>query len=238
MIRRGARYLLNRLLCRLKRDRIIRPPAGPARVNAGCALDVAPGWVNVDGSINVAFAGWPRWFLNGLYAVSGWQPFYSREHFVEVLSYNRFVHFNLEYGLPFAAGTVDCVYSSNFLTELFLEDAKVFAASCFRSLRPGGLIRITVLDWERVIEFYRQGAKLYALRLFLPASRAEMFTRRHFMYDFELLAALLREAGFCDVVRRGYREGQVPDLDLLDNRPEQTLFVEAVKPLCPASGGA
>lgn len=230
-------YLWNRLLCRMRRGRIVPTTGGPVLVNVGCALDVAPGWINVDGSFNVAFAGWPRWFLKVLYAASGWQPFYSREHFVDVLSTNRFVHYNGEYGVPFAAGSVDCIYSSYFLTELFLEDAEAFVASCFRALRPGGLIRITVLDWERVVELYGQGAKQYALRLFLPASRAEMFTRRHFMYDFELLSELLRKAGFGDIVRCGYRQGRTPDLELLDNRPEQTLYVEASKPRPRPNGG-
>jgi hypothetical protein len=40
---------------------------------------------------------------------------------------------------------------------------------------------------------------------------------------------LLREAGFSEVQRCRYREGRCPDLDRLDNRPEETLFMEAVK---------
>ena len=35
--------------------------------------------------------------------------------------------------------------------------------------------------------------------------------------------------GFSEVQRRCYREDRCPDLDRLDNRPDATLFMEAVK---------
>jgi hypothetical protein len=54
------------------------------------------------------------------------------------------------------------------------------------------------------------------------------------MYDFELLAAELSAAGFGDVQRCAYRAGRTPDLDHLDNRPEETLYVEAAKPRAAA----
>ena len=50
------------------------------------------------------------------------------------------------------------------------------------------------------------------------------------MYDFDLLETLLGETGFVNVVRCEYRQGRAPDLGLLDNRPEETLYVEAEKP--------
>ena len=49
------------------------------------------------------------------------------------------------------------------------------------------------------------------------------------MYDFDLLRDLLRVAGFDEVARRAFREGVVSDIETLDNRPEETLFVEARK---------
>ena len=44
-------------------------------------------------------------------------------------------------------------------------------------------------------------------------------------------AELLEREGFTEVTRRSYREGALPDLGALDNRPEQTLYVEARKPM-------
>jgi hypothetical protein len=49
------------------------------------------------------------------------------------------------------------------------------------------------------------------------------------MYDFTILEEELARAGFRDVARVAFREGRTPDLEQLDNRPDETLFVEATK---------
>ena len=49
------------------------------------------------------------------------------------------------------------------------------------------------------------------------------------MYDFELLRDVLEKIGYKDIRRCLFNEGGVPDLSLLDNRPEETLFVEACR---------
>ena len=50
------------------------------------------------------------------------------------------------------------------------------------------------------------------------------------MYDFELLHDTLEAAGFASIERCAFAEGRAPDLSLLDNRSDETLFVEAVRP--------
>ena len=42
---------------------------------------------------------------------------------------------------------------------------------------------------------------------------------------------ILTEAGFVDVVESQFRVGRKPDLVDLDNRPDETLHVEAARPL-------
>jgi hypothetical protein len=45
-----------------------------------------------------------------------------------------------------------------------------------------------------------------------------------------LLGRLVESAGFENVRRCGYRQGNTPDLDKLDRLSDETLFVEADKP--------
>lgn len=47
------------------------------------------------------------------------------------------------------------------------------------------------------------------------------------MYDFEDLSRLLKSAGFKDIKRLGFRKGSVPDIRRLDNRENESLYVEA-----------
>jgi hypothetical protein len=49
------------------------------------------------------------------------------------------------------------------------------------------------------------------------------------MYDFCSLKSRLETAGFSDVVQCRFREGGVPDLELLDRRPDNSLHVECRK---------
>jgi len=44
------------------------------------------------------------------------------------------------------------------------------------------------------------------------------------------LSAMLEEIGFTRMVVCQYRSGRVPDCDILDNRPEDSLHLEAEKP--------
>ena len=49
------------------------------------------------------------------------------------------------------------------------------------------------------------------------------------MYDFEMLSAILKKIGYRSISKEKYREGEIPDLELLDNRPEDSLYIEATK---------
>ena len=49
------------------------------------------------------------------------------------------------------------------------------------------------------------------------------------MYDGASLTALLLEQGFDNVTVCGYKQGRVPDCDILDNRPDESLYLEAEK---------
>lgn len=49
------------------------------------------------------------------------------------------------------------------------------------------------------------------------------------MYDFNSLSNMLYEIGFQKVVKGEFCKGDFPDIDSLDNRAKDSLFVEATK---------
>jgi predicted SAM-dependent methyltransferase len=224
------------LLGRLRRGRRVPvsadPTDGRVKVNLGCGLAVAPGWINVDASLNAVLANLPRALLPLAYRLSGSNRYYSREQYIELLSGHRFVHHDLAHSLPFADASVDVVYSSHFVEHLFRDEAIVLMRESLRILRPGGLVRVCVPDLAWAVERYRQGHKREMLeQYFFVEDRSSFLARHKYMYDFDLMRETLEAAGFTEVQRCTYREGSAPDLSLLDNRPEETLFVEAVRPL-------
>ena len=211
------------------RHRRLKPTREPVNVNVGSGLAVAPGWIHVDGSLNALVAGWPEPMLGFLHRFTDVKQWYSCSEYVRILSEHSFVHHRIEYGLPFSDASVDCLYSSHVLEHCYREDAQAVLVEAHRVLKFGGWIRVAVPDLSHAIELYRAGKKEQALAFFFVPSRDGSLDRHQYMYDFELLRDLLKTAGFTDISRRAFREGVVSDIQILDNRPEETLFVEARK---------
>ena len=68
---------------------------------------------------------------------------------------NIFVH-DLSRGLPFDDASVDCVYHSHMLEHLDCDVVPAFLSEVRRVLRPGGIHRIAVPDFEKRCRAYLQ----------------------------------------------------------------------------------
>lgn len=203
---------------------------GLIKINLGCGLAIAPGWTNLDASLNALVASWPRWIHTVLYRLSGSNRYYTLEQYCDLLGNHVFIHHDLSHSVPLKDQTADFVFSSHFLEHLFKGDAERLLADCFRVLKPGGVARICIPDLAYAVAMYARGEKVAMLEnYFFVEDKESQLARHKYMYDFELLKLLLEKIGFSQVVRCSYQEGQTPDLKLLDNRPEETLFVEAIK---------
>lgn len=225
---------ITRVLGVLTRRRRIAPATLPGsnsvKVNLGCGLAVAPGWWNVDASLNALIAGWPSFLHRIAYRASGSSRYYSEEQYLALLRDNRFVHHDLGDSIPFQSGTVDYVYTSHFLEHLFEKEGARLLREVCRVLKPGGTLRVCVPDLAYAVELYSHGQKERMLRdYFFVEDKGSYLARHKYMYDFELLSNALRQAGFHTVTRCSYQQGTVPDIEVLDNRPDETLFVEASK---------
>jgi SAM-dependent methyltransferase len=210
---------------RLHPETLVDEPV--VKVNLGSGLEVAPGWINVDASLNALIARWPSPLQSALYSRSGHSAFIDRDDYVRRLRSNRFVHADLTRAFPFVDDSVDFVFSSHFLEHLTRAQCVHVLGEARRVLKPDGVIRVAVPDLERAVGLYRAGEARQMLDEAFFRPEQGRLAQHRYMYDFTLLAAALEEAGFADVRRCAYREGDVPDLELLDNRPDETLFVEA-----------
>ena len=219
----------NRVVCWCKRKRKLKPLRSPLKLNLGAGFDPIDGWINIDVSLNVFFAKFPPPFLRYIYRFSGAHNQYSLSQYIDILKQHTFIHHNLEYGIPFCDESVDYVYTHNLLEHLFKNDAERLIREIFRVLKKGGGARISVPDLEYAVSCYQKDNKEELLSNF-PVSRQEKYFIPHrYMYDFEMLQALLLKAGFSRVKRCKYRESNFPDINKLDTIPWESLIVEAVK---------
>lgn len=207
-------------------------PINVKAINLGCGVSVAPGWINIDNSPNARLSKYPplRWL--------GWKcGVLSDAHYAVDWPESIIVR-DLRKRLPFDDLTIDYAYSSHFVEHLTKDDAIKLVKEVFRVLKPGGILRLVVPDLA-------YGARCYldALAADPPDHRAAseflrwlQLTRNGrdphlWMYDAPSLSSILGETGFIEPTVCEFRQGKLPDVDILDNRPGESLHIEAQKPL-------
>lgn len=115
-----------------------------------------------------------------------------------------------------------------FFEHLYPFQANRLLTECYRTLKPGGLLRLSIPDLAYAINLYHAGQKDLMLKnYFFVEDNENHYSRHKYMYDFQMLKQLLEVAGFRNIIRCSYRQGEMPEIDLLDNREEESLFVEA-----------
>lgn len=220
---------VNKLLLWFKRNRIYTFAHIPLKVNIGCGLSVEPEWINVDGNIFILLRKSPKYFKRLFYSLSSIKNYMDVNEFIQKLENNKFVHHDIMYGIPFSNESIDFIYTSHFLEHLYREDGIKFLSDSYRVLKTGGIIRICIPDLQYAISLYIKGEKDKSLEFFFSKYSRSSFDMHKYLYDFPMLSDLLREIGFSDIQKLRFQKGIVPDIDKLDNRPEETLFIEAIK---------
>ena len=140
--------------------------------------------------------------------------------------------------LLYADSSIDFVYTSHLLEHLSRDDARKLIEEAFRVLKPRGLVRLVVpdlavgaRDYVAALQSNPNDAKAAPAFLnWLQLSRTGARDPHLWMYDAPSLAAILSECGFVNPAVCEYRRGRVPDCEILDNRPEDSLHLEAEKP--------
>jgi predicted SAM-dependent methyltransferase len=175
------------------------------RLNWGCGTEPEPGWINSDVKAGAGI-----------------------DLSCDILE-----------GLPLADESIDYVVSIHALPELRYPDIVPALRELRRVLVPGGVLRLALPDLDRAIRAYLDGDSDYFL---VPDEDARgigaKFVVQMLWYGYsktlftgDFVAELLERAGFDDIRRCEYKRtaGPFPGIVELDNRPEESLFVEARK---------
>ena len=226
----GANYFA----LRIKKNKRINiqkliPEGSSVKLNFGCGLSVCNGWINIDASPNALLARWPRSLQKLSYRLTGARKHYALPQYLDILKNNIFVHYNLRYGIPANNNEVDYMYTSHFIEHLYRYEAEYLIRSAYRVLKNGGIIRIAVPDLEYALAMYSYDKERMLDKYFFVHRKGNKFAEHKYMYDYEMLSEILTGAGFSSIYRCASGEGATPDIKELDNRPDDTLFLEARK---------
>lgn len=113
------------------------------KLNLGCGSVRPASWINTDSSLNANLQKLP---LIGKKLTKLFNP-------IEYAN-NNVVYMNLNTRWKYQDNSVDVVYASHLFEHLSLKSAKLFLGEAFRTLRPGGVIRIVVPDLYKIVKKY------------------------------------------------------------------------------------
>ncbi len=140
-------------------------------------------------------------------------------------------------GLPWADGTFDYIVSHHVLCELKIYDQMKAMGELCRILRPGGVLRLSLADLDMAIDAYRRNDREYFPISMWKSLSGNLITymlwhnisQTPFTYEFA--EELLGYSGFSKVVRTSYQKTETgwADITCLDNRPEESFYLEATK---------
>lgn len=113
------------------------------KLNLGCGSVRPVGWINTDSSLNANLQRIPivgKWLAKAISNVS--------------YESNNMIYMNLNNNWSFKDSSVDIVYASHLFEHLSLKSADLFLKEAYRSLKPGGVIRIVVPDLYQIAKQY------------------------------------------------------------------------------------
>lgn len=216
------------------------------KVNLASGKRCLPDWINIDNSLNARLAKHSTLYRLLHKARIVPKEYYDWQNIIQSVTL-----LDLRKGLPFDDESVDFIYSSHFIEHLSKKECTDVLAECCRVLKKGGLIRLVTPDLEKLARHYVDGlqsemnekASEEFLRILFNLGDAsttplhvryflEKFQAKHkYAYDGYSLAKLLKLCGFCNIQKKEYRIGRLPDIEFLDWKPEESLYLEAEKPV-------
>jgi SAM-dependent methyltransferase len=152
-----------------------------------------------------------------------------------------------KHDLPFPPNSVRYIVCMSAINYFSRSRASKLIRQCFEILEPGGVARFGVQDLEMLARLYLQkDTSFFSQKLLNGKDRFEGHTLGdkfvawfygyvaggypcQYFYDYDSLAFLFKQAGFTLIERKPYRVSRLDHVELIDNRPEQMFFLEAIK---------
>lgn len=200
------------------------------KLHLGCFNVVHRGWRNTDITPHLWIARIPgaAWLLHSAGRLSDER---LREHRRGI--FRRVQYLNLSKRFPYGDNSFEAVFCSHVLEHIHVSSVSRLFGEVLRVLKPDGTFRVVVPSLELALARYSAASPEECLDMIFENRHEGLKNIHKWMYTRESLAKALTDAGFTEVARQRYREGSMPDVEKLDNRPENSIYVEGRKPAGP-----
>ena len=128
-----------------------KKPSKLLKVHLGCGKNALDGFLNLDNNVFLFFKFIP--FIEYLLGLFNFIPKWFCE-FVIISREKNIKYCDASKKIPFKDSAVDLIYSCHMLEHLDQNETKVFFNESYRVLKPNGMMRIVVPDFQRLVDSY------------------------------------------------------------------------------------
>lgn len=186
------------------------PPLGLLyrdKVHYACGKNVLEDWLNVDG-------------FDESYPYGA----------VELKDAQRIYRLDLTSKHPFKANFFRIGFAEDFLEHLDQAESVIFLSECYRTFRPGGVLRLSFPGLAGILQRHYRHADEQPGAIMREEAYLHWW-HKHF-YCFEELELVARHIGWSQIEKVPYGKSGLPELTNRETRPSQTdlnLIVELTK---------
>lgn len=164
------------------------------------------------------------------------------------------IYLNVYAKFPFESNTFEKAYSEHMIEHLNVDKVQHFLSEVYRTLKPGGIFRLTCPDFDKYATAYANNDNEFYDRVknnlawkkeshpdltwvlrssggaFVASILKDYFNHK-WMYDFETLESCLKEVGFSKVIRQDYQKSIDDECGSFDEeiREFESLYIDAIK---------
>ncbi len=198
------------------------------KLQLGCFDSPCDGWINTDITPHIHIARVPL-AANLLHSLGKMSDERLQQHRQGV--FRKVRRLNVIKRFPFDDNSIDCAFTSHMLEHVHPDYIPHIFGELNRVLKPGAILRVVLPDLEWALSLFDRDHPEECLQGIFQQDETNIKNRHQWMYTDASLRRTFEENGFDDVRICQFRQGRLPDLEKIDNRPENSIYVEGQKPL-------
>jgi len=229
--------VINTFLLNIKKNKQYELHCSYIGLNLGCGADNPPHWLGIDGGISILLLRiLPQNVSRRFFKYFNMSHVYHFEEYYQKIKISKIVHHDLCHGIPFKDDSIPSIYSSHVIEHLTKHEAETLLKDCYRVLKPRGIIRLCVPSLDSQVRAIKDAIKKYeegnndSIQNIVANTNygyIGKFAVHRCLYNFAAIQKLLSAANFKDVKEWTFKNGKIPEVELLDTR--EGLYIEAIK---------
>lgn len=198
-------------------------------VQLGCFDQPMEGWENFDLTPHLFISRIPLLPLL-LYKLNILSKLRYEQHKKGI--FRKIKYLNISKKLPFKDNSVDAFFSSHVIEHLYYRETKSLLKEIYRCLKSGGYVRTVLPSLSLIMKKYNEESPNQFLYALFENGNSTNYKNFHkWMYTEKSFSQELINAGFNkDKVKiMSYKQTDFQEFIRLDNRPENSIYIEAQK---------